>query len=97
MPRSTSPELVQLSGTGQASIPEDLIEEVGIETPCEVFVYAADGPLIVEPVLSLEDLHGIHAGNSESGGVLSTVADLYAEERRHRDARVERSVERHDG
>jgi bifunctional DNA-binding transcriptional regulator/antitoxin component of YhaV-PrlF toxin-antitoxin module len=73
-----------------ATIPKPLREKFGIETPGEVFIYEESGRIVVEPVPSLEELHGIHAGDHEPGEVLAKVRELKDEERRREDERVER-------
>jgi len=59
-----------VSQKGQAIIPKPLREKFGIETPSEVFIYEEGDRIIVEPVPSLEELHGIHARDHEPGEVL---------------------------
>lgn len=86
----SEPAVVQVSQKGQATIPKPLREKFGIDTPGEVFVYEAAGRIVVEPVPSLDDLQGIHAGDHDPGDVLAAVRDLRAEERRHEADRVDR-------
>lgn len=76
-----NPTVVRISQKGQATIPKSLREKFGIETPGEVFVYEDDGRIIIEPVPSLEDLHGIHAGEHESGEILAKTQALREKER----------------
>ncbi|PSP49743.1 AbrB/MazE/SpoVT family DNA-binding domain-containing protein [Halobacteriales archaeon QH_7_69_31] len=91
MASSTSePEIVRVSQKGQATIPKPLREKFGIETPGEVFIYEEGDRIIVEPVPSLEELHGIHAGDHESGEVLAKVREMNEEEKRREDERFER-------
>jgi AbrB family looped-hinge helix DNA binding protein len=79
-----------VSQKGQATIPKALREKFGIDTPGEVFVYEEEGRIVIEPVPSVEELHGIHAGEHESGEVLDKVRELKSEEKRREDERVER-------
>ena len=79
-----------MSQKGQATIPKPLREKFGIETPGEVFIYEEGDRIIVEPVPSLEELHGIHAGDHEPGEVLAKVREMKDEEKRREDERVER-------
>jgi len=91
MASSTSdPEIVRVSRKGQATIPKPLRKKFGIETPGEVFIYEEGDRIIVEPVPSLEELHGIHAGDHEPGEVLAKVRDTKDEEKRREDERFER-------
>ena len=87
---STDPTVVRVSRKGQATIPKRLREKFGIETPGEVFVYEERGRIVIEPVPSPEELHGIHAGDHEPGAVLKRVRELQADERRREAERVER-------
>ena len=74
MASSTSdPKVVRVSQKGQTTIPKGLREKFGIETPGEVFVYEEQGRIIIEPVPSPDELHGIHAGEHEPGEVLERV------------------------
>lgn len=89
------PEIVRISQKGQATIPKELREKFGIETPGEVFIYEEEGRIIVEPVPSLDELHGIHAGDYEPGEVLERVHEMKEKEKRDEEAEVEHLVERH--
>nr|WP_256335742.1 AbrB/MazE/SpoVT family DNA-binding domain-containing protein [Halopenitus persicus] len=79
-----------MSRKGQATIPKGLREKFGIETPGEVFVYEEQGRIIIEPVPSPDELHGIHAGEHERGEVLERVREMKDEEKRKEAERVER-------
>lgn len=71
-----------MSQKGQATIPKPLREKFGIETPGEVFIYEEGDRIILEPVPSLEELHGIHAGDHEPGEVLAKAREMKDEEGR---------------
>jgi len=86
----SDPEVVRISPKGQATIPKRLREKFGIEAPGEVFVYEERGRIVIEPVPSLEELHGIHAGDREPGEVLERVRELKDDERRREAERVDR-------
>ncbi|PHQ39921.1 AbrB/MazE/SpoVT family DNA-binding domain-containing protein [Halorubrum persicum] len=88
---TNEPVVVRVSQKGQATIPKDLREKFEIETPGEVFVYEEQGRIIIEPVPSPDDLHGIHAGEHERGKVLERVRELKNEEKRQEEERVARS------
>ena len=87
---TNKPEIVRVSQKGQATIPKPLREKFGIETPGEVFIYEDGDRIIVEPVPSLEELHGIHADDHEPGEVLAKVREMKDEEKRREDERFER-------
>jgi len=82
--------VVRVSQKGQATIPKELREKFGIKAPGEVFVYEEQGRIIIEPVPSPNELHGIHAGEHERGEVLERVQKTRDEEKRREEARVER-------
>lgn len=91
------PEVVRVSQKGQATIPKPLREKFGIETPGEVFIYEEGDRIIVEPVPTLDDLHGIHAGDHEPGEVMAKVREMDKEEKRREETEARRLVERHGG
>lgn len=82
-------EVVRVSPKGQATIPKTLRERFGIETPGEVFVYEDEGRIVIEPVPSPDELHGIHAGDHEPGAVLERTRELKDEERRREESRAD--------
>nr|WP_254840945.1 AbrB/MazE/SpoVT family DNA-binding domain-containing protein [Natronomonas marina] len=79
-----------MSRKGQATIPKPLREKFGIETPGEVFIYEEQGRIIVEPVPSPDELHGIHSGEHEHGDVLEKAREMKDEEQRKEAERTER-------
>lgn len=87
---TSEPVVVRVSQKGQATIPKAIREEFGIDTPGEVFVYQDHGRIIIEPVPTLNELHGIHAGDHENGDVLARVRALKDDERQREDARADR-------
>jgi len=87
---TNDPKVVRVSRKGQATIPKGLREKFGIETPGEVFIYEAEGRIIIEPVPSPDELHGIHSGEHERGDVLDRVHELKDEEKRDEAERTER-------
>jgi antitoxin PrlF len=87
---TNEPKVVRVSQKGQATIPKGLREKFGIETPGEVFVYEDQGRIIIEPVPSPDELHGIHSGEREYGEVLERVRKIKDAEKRKQDKRAER-------
>lgn len=85
----TEPKVVRVSRKGQATIPKGLREKFGIETPGEVYVYEERGRIVIEPVPSPDELHGIHAGKHEPGELLERVREARDEEKRREAERVE--------
>jgi AbrB family looped-hinge helix DNA binding protein len=82
-------KIVNVSQKGQATIPKSLRERFGIETPGEVFVYEEEGRIIVEPVPSPDELHGIHAGDHGPGEVLEKTRAVRDEEKEREAERAE--------
>lgn len=89
------PEIVRVSAKGQATIPKPLRDRFGIETPGEVFIYEEGGRIVIEPVPSLDELHGIHAGDREPGEVMDRVREMDEAEMARDEADVRRLVDRH--
>ena len=75
-------KVVRVSQKGQATIPKRLREKFGIETPGKVFVYEEQDRIIIEPVPSPNELHGIHAGEHKRGEVLERVREIRKREAR---------------
>jgi AbrB family looped-hinge helix DNA binding protein len=94
---TTEPKVVRVSQKGQATIPKQLREKFGIETPGEVFVYEERGRIIIEPVPSPDELHGIHAGTHERGEVMKRVHNLKEAEKQDEEARIDRLHPSADG
>ncbi|WP_247730670.1 AbrB/MazE/SpoVT family DNA-binding domain-containing protein [Halovivax limisalsi] len=87
---TNEPAVVNVSQKGQATIPKRLREKFGIETPGAVFVYEADDRIVIEPVPSPEELHGIHAGEHEDGEILKRARAHKAAEKRREEAKADR-------
>jgi len=75
-------EIIRVSRKGQATIPKELREQFGIETPGRVFIHEEDGKIVVEPLPSVEEMQGIHAGRYEDGAVLDHLEEMKAEDKR---------------
>lgn len=83
-------QVVTVSKHGQATIPKQFREELGIEVPGRVkFVRTRRGDVVVEPIRSLTDLRGILGGRTDDEG--RTAAEILREER-GRDERRERAM-----
>jgi antitoxin PrlF len=85
--------VIRVSKKGQATIPKELRERFGIETPGKVLIYEEDGKIVVEPLPSVEEMQGVHAGRYEEGEVLEHLHEMHAEDEereRDRDGRLER-------
>lgn len=89
MSSTSEPKIVSVSQKGQATIPKSLRERFGIETPGEVFIYEEEGRIILEPVPSPDELHGIHGGDHDSGEVLAKTRAVRDEEAEREAARAE--------
>ena len=89
-------KVVSVSSRGQATIPKELREELGIEAPGRVkFVRTDAGEIVVRPIQSVTDLRGVLAGATDEAG--RSGLDRLADERAA-DAEAETSVrERYAG
>ena len=90
MPSSTNDgEVIRVSKKGQATIPKDLRERFGIETPGKVLIREEDGKIVVEPLPSVEEMQGVHAGRYERGDVLGHLREMTEEDKRLERERTE--------
>ena len=87
-------EIIRISKKGQATIPKELRERFGIDTPGRVFIHQEDGKIVVEPLPTVEEMQGTHAGRYEEGEVLERLREMRAEDKKlegehdqHRDPR----------
>ncbi|GAB3328908.1 AbrB/MazE/SpoVT family DNA-binding domain-containing protein [Haloplanus rallus] len=86
-------EVIRVSKKGQATIPKELRERFGIDTPGKVLIHEEDGKIVVEPLPSVEEMQGVHAGRYEKGKVLEHLREMNDEDKkleRERDERPER-------
>lgn len=84
-------EVISVSKKGQATIPKELRERFGIEAPGKVLVREVDGKVVVEPLPSVEEMRGVHAGDYEEGAVLSHLQEMRREDERLEAEESERS------
>ena len=85
--------VIRVSKKGQATIPKELRERFGIDTPGKVLIHEEDGKIVVEPLPSVEEMQGVHAGRYEKGEVLEYLREMTDEDKkleRERDERLER-------
>jgi antitoxin PrlF len=86
-------EIIRVSKKGQATIPKELRERFGIETPGKVLIHEEEGKIVVEPLPSVEEMQGVHAGRYEKGDVLEHLQEMKEEDsrlERERDEQLER-------
>ena len=73
MSKSKSEKVVSVSARGQATIPKEFREELGIETPGRVkFVRTDTGDIVVRPIRSVKDLRGILMDKTDEQGRSAT-------------------------
>ena len=73
MSKSESEKVVSVSARGQATIPKEFREELGIETPGRVkFVRTDAGDIVVRPIRSVKDLRGILMDETDEQGQSAT-------------------------
>ncbi len=86
MSNTDSEKVVSVSSRGQATIPKEFRDELGIETPGRVkFVRTDDGEIVVRPITSATDLRGVLAGKTDERG--RTAVERLREERERDRAR----------
>ena len=83
MSSNTAPgEVISVSKKGQATIPKELREQFGIEAPGKVLVREVDGRIVVEPLPSVTEMRGVHAGDYEEGVVVAHLQEMRREDER---------------
>ncbi len=75
-----SGRVIRVSEKGQATIPKELRERFGIDAPGKVYVHEEDGKIVVEPMPSVDDLKGVHAGEHGEGEVLDRLQQMKDED-----------------
>lgn len=96
MSKSESEKVVSVSSRGQATIPKEFREELGIDTPGRVkFVRTDEGEVIVRPIQSATDLRGILEGKTDDQG--NSAVERLREERKQDKASDEELQERYVG
>ncbi|ERH13952.1 MAG: looped-hinge helix DNA binding domain, AbrB family [halophilic archaeon J07HB67] len=83
--KSSEGTVIHVSKKGQATIPKELRERFGIETPGKVLVHESDGQIVVEPLPSVEEMQGVHAGSYAEGAVTDHLRAMRAEDDRLED------------
>ncbi|EMA57658.1 AbrB/MazE/SpoVT family DNA-binding domain-containing protein [Halorubrum kocurii] len=73
MSETESEKVVSVSSRGQATIPKEFREELGIDTPGRVkFVRTEEGDIVVRPIHSVTDLRGILKDKTDDQGRSAT-------------------------
>jgi len=73
MSKIKSEKVVSVSARGQATIPKEFREELGIDTPGRVkFIRTDEGKIVVRPIHSVTDLRGVLAGKTDEQGRSAT-------------------------
>ncbi|MFC7043351.1 MULTISPECIES: AbrB/MazE/SpoVT family DNA-binding domain-containing protein [unclassified Halonotius] len=89
MSKSESEQVVSVSARGQATIPKEFRDALGIKTPGRVkFVRTESGDVVVRPIQSVTDLRGILAGQTDGEG-RSATEQLRAERQRDKTAETD--------
>lgn len=73
MSKTESEKVVSVSSRGQATIPKEFREELGIDTPGRVkFIRTEEGEIVVRPIHSVTDLRGVLEGKTDERGRSAT-------------------------
>jgi len=81
-----SEKVVSVSSRGQATIPKEFREQLGIDTPGRVkFVRTEEGEVLVRPIQSVKDLRGVLEGKTDEKG-RSAVKRLQEERERDKES-----------
>lgn len=91
---SESEKVVSVSARGQATIPKEFRDELGIDSPGRVkFVRTKDDEIVVRPIRSATDLRGILDTKTDKEGRSAT--ELLRDEREHDERDEAKTLERH--
>ena len=85
-------KLIRVTQRGQATIPKEWRDRLGIEAPGEVVMIAVDDSIVVKPPRSLDELAGRHADALADGEATEKLRQWHTEE-----AERERADERLHG
>jgi len=89
MSKVESERVVSVSARGQATIPKEFREELGIDTPGRVkFVRTDEGEIVVRAIQSVKDLRGVLEGKTDEHG-RSAVERLQEERDQDKDSEEE--------
>jgi AbrB family looped-hinge helix DNA binding protein len=73
MSKAESEKVVSVSSRGQATIPKEFRQELGIDTPGRVkFIRTEEGEIVVRPIRSVTDLRGVLEGKPDEQGRSAT-------------------------
>jgi len=73
MTKAEFEKVVLVSSRGQATIPKEFREELGIDTPGRVkFIRTEEGDIVVRPIHSVTDLRGVLEGKTDEQGRSAT-------------------------
>jgi AbrB family looped-hinge helix DNA binding protein len=73
MTKAEFEKVVSVSSRGQATIPKEFREELGIDTPGRVkFIRTEEGDIVVRPIHSVTDLRGVLEGKTDEQGRSAT-------------------------
>lgn len=96
MSRTDSEKVVSVSARGQATIPKEFRDELGIDAPGRVkFVRTGEGDIVVRPIRSLTDMRGVLADETDDDGRSAT--ELLRAERERDRADLEAMRDRYAG
>jgi AbrB family looped-hinge helix DNA binding protein len=96
MTKTESEKVVSVSSRGQATIPKEFREELGIDTPGRVkFVRTDEGEIVVRPIHSVTDLRGALEEKTDEQGRSAT--ERLREERAADKTNEEELRQRYDG
>lgn len=68
-------KVINVTQRGQATLPKEWRDQLGIDAPGEVVMIAVDDGIVVKPVRSLNDIAGRHGESLEEGDALRTVQE----------------------
>ena len=73
-------KIIRVTQRGQATIPKEWRERLGIAAPGEVVMIAVDDSIMVKPLRSLDNLAGRHSSALEPGEAIATLKEWREDE-----------------
>ena len=73
-------KIIRVTQRGQATLPKEWRERLGIDAPGEVVMIAVDDSIVVKPLRSLDDLAGRHGSAFESGEAMTNLEEWREDE-----------------
>lgn len=92
----TDAKRVEVGPDGAVPIPESVRTAAGIDRDRELFVSVESGRIVLTPVPTLDELHGIHADDREDGEAIAEMRAWRRANRQMERRKRRRLIERYE-